>query len=666
MRKPRWLVAATTAAVGVGLFMSGAAAAASQQQGSATTTAGDAGGQLPYEDATLPVDQRVADLLSRMTLEEKVGQMTQAERGAVDGDTKRITDWKLGSLLSGGGSTPAQNTPAAWADMVDGYQKAALQTRLHIPLLYGIDTVHGDGNMYGATVFPHNIGLGATRDPSLVERVYHIAAEETRSTGPQWAFAPCLCAAQDDRWGRTYESFSENPELVEQMETAIDGLQGPQGHLSDPDRVLASAKHFAGDGDTKYGTGSSGYKIDQGVAVTDHQDFWDKALQQYLPAVRKHHVGTIMPSYSSVDWTEDGVGNPVKMHAHKELITDVLKGQMGFDGFVISDYNAIEQLPGSYAEQVRTAVNAGVDMFMEPWTAQQFEKTLIDEVQNGGVSMSRIDDAVSRILKSKFDLGLFEHPYTDRRYLGEVGSSAHHAVARQAAAESQVLLKNRANVLPVKPQQDVYVAGSNADNIGNQAGGWTLTWQGGSTNKIPGTTILDGINQLAGRRHVTYSEDASAPIGKHDLGVVVVGETPYAEGYGDVGGPQWAWDPADHGVPRQPQTMHFSDADKAAIDQVCQAAARCVVVVVSGRPMIIDPKQLEEMDGLVAAWLPGSEGAGVADTLFGRRPFTGKLPVTWPRSLDQEPINVGDADYDPLFPYGYGLTTNGQEGRVNR
>jgi beta-glucosidase len=592
-----------------------------------------------------------------MTLAEKVGQMTQAERGAVYTDATPITTLNLGSILSGGGSTPTQNTPKAWADMVDRFQQAALATRLHIPLIYGIDAVHGDGNMYGATVFPHNIGLGATRDPALVEQIGHITASETRASGPQWSFSPCICAPQDDRWGRTYEGFGEDPKLVIQMETAIDGLQGPPGHLADRDRVLATAKHFAGDGDTKYGTGSGTYTIDQGIAITNHPDFFHKALQQYLPAVQQHNVGTVMPSYSSVDWTKDGIDNPIKMHGNKELITGVLKGSMNFGGFVISDWEGIHQLPGDWATKVRTGVNAGIDMFMEPAKYESFETTLIDEVNARRVPMSRINDAVSRILTKKFELGLFEHPYTDRTNLPAIGSPAHRAVARKAVAESQVLLKNAKQVLPIKTKGRIYVAGSNADSIGNQAGGWTLTWQGGSTTNIPGTTILSGIRKAAGHSAVTYSLDASAPIHKDDVGVVVVGETPYSEGYGDVGGPSWAYDPGDKGVPRPVKDMQLSAADKAAVDTVCSAAAKCVVVVVSGRPLIIDPKQLSEIDGLVAAWLPGSEGAGVADTLFGKVPFSGKLPVTWPRTLAQEPINIGDANYNPLYRYGFGLTT---------
>jgi beta-glucosidase len=635
-----------------------AAAAVALTVGLAGAPGAPAADPLPYENATLPTQQRVADLLARMTLAEKVGQMTQAERGDVYADATPITDLGYGSVLSGGGSTPTENTPKAWADMIDRFQEAALKTRLHIPLLYGIDAVHGNGNVLGSTIFPHNIGLGATRDPAIVRDAAHVTAIETRAVGPQWTFAPCLCAARDDRWGRTYESFGEDPNLVIQMETAIDGFQGAPGQLGNSDRVLATAKHYAGDGDTQYGTASGDYKIDQGVSITSHEDFWNTSLKQYVPAVQQHHVGSVMPSFSSVDWTEDGVGNPLKMHAHKELITDVLKGEMGFDGFVISDWKGIHQIPGDFATQVRTGVNAGIDMFMESeGAAPQFVATLIDEVNAGRVSMARIDDAVSRILAKKFELGLFEHPLTDRTNQSSIGSPAHRAVARKAVAESQVLLKNASGALPLKASSKVYVAGSNADNIGNQAGGWTLTWQGGSTNKVPGTTILQGIRNAAKSGHVTFSETASKPIGRSDVGVVVVGETPYAEGFGDVGGPRWAYDPGDNNVPRPVKDMQFSAADKAAIDTVCAKAETCVVVIVSGRPMIIDPAQLKKIDGLVASWLPGSEGDGVADTLFGRQPFTGKLPVTWPRSLDQEPINVGDASYDPLYPFGYGLGT---------
>jgi beta-glucosidase len=498
---------------------------------------GAAAEQLPYENPRLPVPERVDDLLSRMTLEEKVGQMTQTERFQVFDDETPITTWKLGSILSGGGSTPPENTPEAWADMVDRFQRAALNTRLGIPLLYGVDAVHGHANLMGAMVFPHNIGLGATRDPRLVKEIAEITAEETRATGPQWNFAPCVCAARDDRWGRTYESFSEDAGLVSMMETAIDGYQGRD--LSDTDNVLATAKHYAGDGDTEFGTGEGDYTIDQGIAVTSRRDFWDTSLRQYLPAVRHHDVGSVMPSFSSVDWTEDGVGDPLKMHAHRELITGTLKGAFGFDGFVISDWEGIHQIPGDWATKVRTGINAGIDMSMEPNRYQDFITTLLDEVRAGRVSEERIDDAVSRILTKKFELGLFERPFTDRRNLDEVGSRAHHRVAREAAAKSSVLLRNRDRTLPLRLRRGerVYVAGSNVDSMGNQAGGWTITWQGNSNHVIPGTTILDGIESHA-RGRVTFSEDASAPISRHDAGIVVVGETPYAEGFGDVGGPR--------------------------------------------------------------------------------------------------------------------------------
>lgn len=618
---------------------------------------------LPYQDAGLPVADRVADLLGRMTLEEKVGQMTQAERGDVAGDPSLVTTWGLGSVLSGGGSVPADNTPAGWADMVDTFQQAALNTRLGIPILYGVDSVHGHGNLNGATVFPHNIGLGATRDPKLVEKIGAITAEETRASGPQWTFAPCICVARDDRWGRTYESFGEDPALVASMETIIDGLQGAPGELDQADHVLATAKHFAGDGLTSYDdslAGTGAYPIDQGIDKVDRVTFDRLALAPYWPAVQQHHVGAVMPSFSSVDWTEDGLGNPIKMHANRELITDVLKGTIGFHGFVISDWQGIRQIPGDYRTQVATGVNAGIDMFMEPYSgsptgAPDFIATLVGLVQDGTVPMSRIDDAVSRILTAKFELGLFEHPLTDRSHLGDIGSPAHRAVARRAVQESQVLLKNADRTLPLNSARPVYVAGSNADNIGNQAGGWTLTWQGGSTNVIPGRTILDGIRQTA--RDVTFSQDASAPVPAGAAGVVVVGETPYAEGFGDVGGPRWAYDPGDGGVPRPAKTMQLSDADKAAVAKVCAAAASCTVVVVSGRPLVIEPDLLSQIDALVASWLPGSEGEGVADVLFGKADFTGRLSVSWPRTVGQEPINVGDASYDPLYPYGWGLRT---------
>jgi beta-glucosidase len=604
---------------------------------------------LPYLDPRQPVERRVDDLLGRMTLADKIGQMTQAERAVVAADPSLVASLRLGSVLSGGGSAPTPNTPEAWAAMVAGFQGYALSTPLQIPMIYGIDAVHGHGNVLGATIFPHDIGLGAARDPALTERTYRATATEMRATGIPWDFAPCICVTRDERWGRSYESFGEDPGLVARMETAIDGLQGAG--------VLATVKHFAGDGDTRYGTGSGDYTIDQGVTVTSRAAFDRIDLAPYATAVRDHHVGAVMPSFSSVDWTDDGVGNPVKMHQNTALISGTLKGRLRFPGFVVSDWQGIHQLPDSSgspaptAAQVRAGVNAGIDMFMEPTTAPQFEQVLTGEVAAGRVRMSRIDDAVRRILRTKFQLGLFEHPYTSAP-AGTVGSPAHRAVARQAVAQSQVLLKNSRRLLPLPASAHLYVAGRNADNIGNQAGGWTLDWQGRSGASIPGTTILQGIR--AADPNVTYSPDASAPVTGSDVGVVVVGETPYAEGLGDVGAPACSWCAPPQ---NEPKSLSLQPADRAVVSRVCSALPRCVVLLVSGRPQLVTD-QLSSIDALVASWLPGSEGAGVADVLFGRVPFTGRLPVTWPVSAAQVPINVGDPHYRPLYPYGWGLRTD--------
>ncbi|WP_329334340.1 glycoside hydrolase family 3 C-terminal domain-containing protein [Streptomyces sp. NBC_00663] len=593
---------------------------------------------LPYLDAKLSVKKRVADLLSRMSLAEKAGQMTQAERGAV-GAGGDIATYALGSLLSGGGSTPTPNTPEAWAKMIDSFQLRAQATRFQIPLIYGVDAVHGHNNLVGATVMPHNIGLGATRDPQLAQRTGAVTAAEVRATGIPWDFAPCLCVTRDERWGRSYESFGEDPALVESMETIIQGLQGAANgkDLKDDDKVLATAKHFVGDGGTAYGSSTTGtYTIDQGVTTVTRQQLEAVHLAPYETAVDRG-VGTVMPSYSSLDVIGDGQG-PVKMHARADMINGVLKGRMGFDGFVISDWDGINQIPGDYPSDIRTSVNAGVDMVMAPYAYKDFRTGLVAEAEAGRVSEARINDAVSRILTQKFKLGLFEKPYADTSGAARIGSAEHRAVARQAAAESQVLLKNAGGVLPLKKSQKVYVAGSNADDIGNQTGGWTVTWQGASGDIVPGTTILEAMRQDASQ--VTYSKDASAPTTGYDVGVVVVGETPYAEGVGDVG---------------NGNDLELSAADKAAVDTVC-AAMKCAVLIVSGRPQLIGDR-LGEIDSLVASWLPGTEGAGVADVLYGKRPFTGQLPVTWPKSEAQLPINVGDPTYDPQFPYGWGLAT---------
>ncbi|MEO3873080.1 glycoside hydrolase family 3 N-terminal domain-containing protein [Nonomuraea sp. B12E4] len=587
---------------------------------------------LPYLNARLPVKKRIADLLGRMTLEEKVGQMTQAERGALARQSD-IATYLLGSLLSGGGSAPARNTPRAWADMVDAYQLQARRARLQVPLIYGVDAVHGHNNVVGATIFPHNVGMGATRDPELVERQGEITAREVKATGIPWDFAPCLCVSRDDRWGRAYESFGEDPALVSRMATIIDGLQ--------QNGVLATAKHYVGDGGTEYGSSTNGdFTTDQGITRTSRQELEAIHLAPFAEAV-KRGVATVMPSFSSVDL---GSG-PLKMHAQDALLNGVLKDRLRFKGFAISDWQAIDQIPGDYPSDVRTSVNAGLDMIMVPYAYPAFTSTLKAEVEAGRVARKRVNDAVRRILRQKFRLGLFERPYADRSRLGEVGSAAHRAVARTAAARSQVLLKNAGGLLPLRRDAKVYVAGSNADDLGNQAGGWTITWQGSSGPITSGTTILSAIRSRAAG--VTYSRDASADLAGHDVGVVVVGETPYAEGQGDVG--------------RAGRTLDLSAADRAAIERVC-GAMKCAVLVVSGRPMVLG--DLSGIEAVVASWLPGTEGDGVADPLFGAVPYTGRLPFTWFRSAEQLPINVGDAAYDPLFPYGWGLRTDRGQDRL--
>jgi beta-glucosidase len=601
---------------------------------------------LAYLNPNLSVAQRVADLMSRMTLDDKIGQMTQAERGDLTHQSD-ITTSALGSLLSGGGSTPTPNTAAAWADMIDSFQARAQATHLQIPLIYGEDSVHGDNNLVGATVFPHNIGMGATRDPALVKQEGVIAATETRATGATWAFSPCICVTRDERWGRSYESYGEDPALVDQMETIIDGLQG-DGALSKNTSVLATAKHFVGDGGTTYGSSTAGsYTIDQGVTTVTQAQLDALFLDPFKQAVQQHDVGSVMPSYSSLKIVGKDTA-PIKMHARGDMITGVLKQQYGFSGFVISDWQGINQIGPDYETDVKTGVNAGIDMVMVPDQYVNFEHDLADLVANGGVTQARIDDAVSRILTQKFKLGLFEHPYADRTNASSIGDAAHRAVARQAAAESQVLLKN-AGVLPLSPTANVYVAGGNADDLGNQTGGWTVTWQGASGNHDVGTTILQGMQADAPNAHFTFSANASAATAGSDVGVVVVGETPYAEGVGDIG---------------NGHTDDLSTADKAAVDKVC-AAMKCVVLIVSGRPLNIASIQ-GEAGAIVASWLPGTEGAGVADTLFGLKPFTGRLPESWAKLVNTTttPVNVGDQTYDPLYPYGWGLRTDPARARI--
>ncbi len=567
------------------------------------------------------IEQKVDQLLSKMSLAEKIGQMTNVDHSFLK-DPEDITKYYIGSLQSSGDSKLDPTHPKDWAHMLDSLQAYALNTPLKIPLIYGIDAVHGNSNIYGATIFPHNVGLGATRDTALIRKIGHATAVEVAGTGINWAFAPCITVPQNIRWGRTYEGFGE-PGLVSEMGYAeIEGLQGKtRGEDNTP--IVACAKHFVGDGGTTDGFTEGNTQVSEKVLRDIH-------LKPYYDAL-KAGVGSIMVSYSS--W------NGTKMHENKYLLTTVLKGQMGFKGFLVSDYAAVDQLGPDYKEDIKKAINAGLDMVIVPDKYVTFINDLTQLVNDKEVPMSRIDDAVRRILRVKFQAKLFQHPYTDKALTAQVGSKAHRELARQAVRESMVLLKNKNNALPIsKDIKHLYVTGSDADNIGYQCGGWTITWQGGSGNTTIGTTILQGIKDaVSPSTNVTYSADGKKAKGS-DFAIVVVGEKPYAEGHGDS------------------KDLHLSQEDLNTIANVRKSGVPYVVVLISGRPMIVT-NVIEQAPAFIAAWLPGSEGEGVADVLFGDYAPTGKLPYTWPKSMDQIPINRNDTtNYDPLFPYGYGLT----------
>jgi beta-glucosidase len=575
-------------------------------------------------------DPQVKPLLATMTLDEKIGQMTQPDQAFIK-DLSDIETLALGSVLSGGSSDPKEgNSLKAWTDLYDRIQQHTQKTRLKIPLLYGIDSVHGNSNLLDAVIFPHNIGLGCTRNPALIEKVARITAVETRSTGIQWAFSPCVTVPQDARWGRTYEGYSEDPQLVAQLgEAAVRGLQGTDP--SNPLAVLACAKHYLGDGGTAFGSvkqkGVPGN--DQGDTQVDEATLRRIHLQGYITTI-KAGVGTIMPSYSS--W------NGVKMSANKYLLTDVLKGELGFEGFLISDYHAVDQIDKDYKKSVGISINAGMDMVMEPDKYKLFIKDLKELVNEGVVPMSRIDDAVTRILRVKFAMGLMDpnrSQLADRSLAQSFGSPEHRAVGRDAVRQSLVVLKNENHVLPLsKSAVRIAVAGKSGDDIGNQCGGWTIDWQGRSDNVTTGgTTVLAAIKKAAPKAQVTFSADGKNAAGA-TVGVVVIGEKPYAEGAGDR------------------TDLSLAPEDVAAIDNMKAAGIPFVVVLFSGRPMILGDS-LDKADAFIAAWLPGTEGDGIADVLFGDYRPTGKLSFAWPRSMDQYPHAK---DTNPLFPYGYGLT----------
>ncbi len=595
------------------------------------------------EDAAL--EQRITDLMATMTVEEKVGQLVQGDIASITPDDVR--KYRLGSILAGGNSDPGGRydaSPAEWLALADAFYEASMDTSQGgkaIPIIFGIDAVHGQSNIVGATLFPHNIGLGAARNPELLRRIGEITALETRVTGMEWTFAPTVAVPQDDRWGRTYEGYSESPDVVASYSAAVvEGLQGKVGTpgFLDGRHVIASVKHFLGDGGTTNGKDQGDTKIGEADLVRIH-------AAGYPPAIAAG-AQTAMASFNSV--------NGEKMHGHKPYLTDALKGRMAFGGFVVGDWNGHGQVKGCTNTDCPATINAGLDMAMASDSWKGFYETTLAAVKAGTISQARLDDAVRRILRVKFRLGLFEAGKPSSRAVGGqfalLGSPEHRAVARQAVRESLVLLKNQGGVLPLSPKQRILVAGDGANDVGKQAGGWTLNWQGtGTTRKdFPNAdSIYEGIAQqakAAGGEAILAIDGTYAQ--KPDVAVVVFGENPYAEFQGDL------------------QTLLYKpgdDADLQLIKRLKADGIPVVAVFLSGRPLWVN-REINAADAFVAAWLPGSEGAGIADVLLRKadgsvqHDFKGKLSFSWPRTAVQYANNVGQQGYDPLFAFGFGLT----------
>ncbi len=602
-----------------------------------TTTVDNTAPTMTYKDSAAPISARVSDLLSRMTLAEKFGQMTQIEKNSISEDI--ISELGIGSILSGGGGNPSPNTPENWRAMVQAFQKAAAESRLGIPLLYGSDAVHGHNNVHSATIFPHNIGLGATNDTALLEEIGRATALETAATSVRWNFAPAVSIARDIRWGRSYESYGQDPDLVAKLGAAY--LKGAQGEsLQDNTTVVGSVKHFVGDGGTTWGTTgryewisdwwkSDGerWMIDQGDCLDDEETLRNVHLVPYIAALEAG-ARNIMVSYNS--W--DGI----RMHGQKYMLTDVLKGELGFSGFLVTDWLGINQLAADFYDAVVMGINAGIDMVMVPFQHTLFIKTMTEAVVNGDIPVSRVDDAVSRILHIKFELGLFDRDYMDTPSLDYIGCAEHRELAGRAVQQSAVLLKND-DALPISAEgKTILVAGAGADDIGMQCGGWTIEWQGKTGPITAGQTLLSGlVAQLPKSARMTYAADGVFDGDtKADLGIVVVSELPYAEGEGDK------------------SDLSFSADEVALIERVRAHCEKLIVVLYSGRPRLVTD-QLDQMDALVAAWLPGSQAGALASVLLGEVPFTGTLSFAWPRTMDQVPYA---ADHDFLWPIGFGLT----------
>jgi beta-glucosidase len=600
----------------------------------------------PYQPPAIArdaaIEERVSELLGRMTLQEKVGQVIQAD--ILSATPEQVHEYHLGSVLNGGDSAPGNDnrtSPDAWLQLADAYWDASTDTSdggVGIPVIWGTDAVHGHSNIVGATIFPHNIGLGMAHDPAMIGDIGRATALEILATGLDWTFAPTLAVVRNDRWGRTYEGYSEDPRIVAQYgPQMVEGLQGVIGDtFLDADHIIATAKHFAGDGGTTNG-------IDQGNTEMSEAEFRDEQAAAYPPAIAAG-VQTVMASYSSF--------NGRKMHGYEEMLTGVLRGRMSFDGFVVGDWKGHAQVPGCSDTSCPKAFNAGVDMFMAADQWQGLYENMLAQVGSGEIGMERLDEAVARVLRVKLRAGVFEagRP-SSRKHAGDfdlLGSPEHRALARSAVRKSLVLLKNDAGVLPLSPALNVLVAGDGANDIGKQCGGWTLTWQGDSNQRkdFPhGMSIWEGLRDAfaAGGGSATLSEDGSyeeAP----DVAIVVFGEDPYAEGVGDRPNVDFAPEEGLHLLQR------FHDA-----------GIPTVAVFLSGRPLWVDP-ELAASDAFVAAWLPGTEGGGIADVLVAdadgkpRYDFSGRLSFSWPASADQTEVNVGDPDYDPRFAYGYGLS----------
>lgn len=600
------------------------------------------------------IETRVKELLAKMTLAEKVGQMTQPEIGFITAD--EVKEFHIGSVLNGGGSWPNKDkkaTPEAWLTLADSFWEAsrASNTDTQIPVIWGIDAMHGHGNVWGATLFPQNIGLGAAHDPCLIRSIAAATAQQVRTTGQDWVFAPVVAVVRDDRWGRTYESYSEDPAIIRAYaHEAVSGLQGSEQRIG-PNNVIATAKHFLGDGGTDSGT-------DQGVTGATETEMVNLHGQGYYSALAAG-AQTVMASFNS--WTNDSVtGTAGKLHGSKYALTDILKNKIGFDGVLVSDWNGHSQVEGCSKQSCAKAVNAGIDVMMVPEDWKAFIASTIAQAESGEILMPRIDDAVSRILRVKIRAGVFEAPKPSERPHAastDALTTTPKGLAQQAVRASQVLLKNKGKVLPLAPTAKVLVVGKSADSMANQTGGWSLTWQGKENNNedFPnGTTILGGLRAALGEANVTYSKDAAdVDPSAFDAVLAVIGETPYAEGEGDIG-------------TRNLNASELYPEDLAAIKAVSGKGAPVITVLVSGRPLAVTA-EMNLSDAFVAAWLPGTEGAGVSDLLVktaqGAKGYTGTLSFSWPKDGCQTPVNAGDADNAPLFPLGYGLKS-GEEGSV--